>query len=84
LSCSGDWDVTQVAGEDVDPTGLIFTATDEDGDTSDVTDDVTWTPEKWGDTAGEQTATFTYEADDGGVVTCTKKATVTEGGGGGG
>ena len=77
MSCSGDWDVTQVAGADVDPTGLTFTATDEDGDTSEVTDDVTWSPEKWAAEAGEQTATFTYVADDGGVVTCTKKATVT-------
>lgn len=78
MSCSGDWDVTQVAGADVDPTGLVFKATKLDGTQVTVTDDVTWTPEKWGDTAGEQTATFTYVADDGGVVTCTKKATVTE------
>lgn len=78
MTCSGDWDVTQTAGETVDPTGLTFTATDLDGDTTDVTDDVTVSPEKWGDTAGEQTATFTYVAADGGVVTCTKKATVVE------
>ena len=79
MSCSGDWDVTQVAGEDVDPTGLVFKATKLDGTQITVTDDVTWTPEKWADEAGEQTATFTYEAADGGVVTTTKKATVTEG-----
>ena len=81
MSCSGSWDTTQVAGEDVDPSGLTFTATDLDGDTTDVTDDVTWSPEKWAATTGEQTATFTYVADDGGVVTCTKKATVVAGDG---
>lgn len=77
MTCTGSWDATQVAGATVDPTGLTFTATDEDGDTTDVTDDVTVSPEKWADEAGEQTATFTYVAEDGGVVTCTKAATVT-------
>lgn len=76
MSCSGDWDVTQVAGADVDPTGLTLTATYKDTTTKDVTDDVTVSPEKWAAEAGEQTATFTY-TEEGYTVTCTKTATVT-------
>ena len=77
MTCSGDWDVTQVAGADVDPTGLTFTATYQDTTTKDVTNDVTVSPEKWAAEAGEQTATFSY-TEGGYTVTCEKKATVTE------
>lgn len=76
MSCSGDWDVTQVAGADVDPTGLTLTATYKDTTTKDVTDDVTVIPDKWAAEAGEQTATFSY-TEEGYTVTCDKKATVT-------
>lgn len=75
MTCAGSWDAPQVAGEDVDLTGLTFTATDTGGNTKDVTGDVTVSPTKWGETPGSQTATFSYT--EGGVtVTTTKAATV--------
>lgn len=75
MTCTGSWDATQVAGEAVDPTGLTFTATYTDGNTADVTDKVTVSPETWDATPGSQTATFSYT--EGGVTkTDTKAATV--------
>lgn len=59
----------------MDLTGLTFTATDSGGSTKDVTSDVTVSPEKWGDTPGSQTATFSY-TEGGKTVTTTKAATV--------
>jgi len=77
LTCSGSWDATQVAGEDVDPSGLTFTVTYSDDTTDDVTDSVTVSPEQWASEAGTQTATFSY-TENGETVSCTKDATVTE------
>lgn len=77
MTCTGSWDATQVAGEDVDPTGLTFTVTYSNGTTADVTSSVTVSPEKWDDEAGTQTATFSY-TENGETVSCTKEATVTE------
>ena len=75
MTCTGSWDAEQVAGEDVDPTGLTFTATYVGGTTKDVTSDVTVSPEQWSATPGSQTATFSYT--EGGLTkTCTKAATV--------
>ena len=75
MTCTGSWDAEQVCGEDVDPTGLTFTATYVDSSTKDVTADVTVSPAKWGDTPGSQTATFSYT--EGGLTkTTTKAATV--------
>ena len=75
MTCTGSWDAPQVTGEDVDLTGLTLTVTYENGDTADVTDQVTVSPAQWGDTPGSQTATFSYT--EGGVTkTTTKSATV--------
>ena len=75
MTCTGSWDATQVAGEDVDPSGLTFTVTYEDSSTKDVTSSVTVSPEKWSATPGSQTATFSYS--EGGLTkTATKSATV--------
>lgn len=75
MTCTGSWDAEQVAGEDVDPTGLTFTATYVGGTTKDVTSDVTVSPEQWSATPGSQTATFSYT--EGGLTkTTTKAATV--------
>ena len=76
MTCTGSWDATQVAGEDVDPTGLTFKVTYWDGSKATVTSSVTVSPEKWADEAGTQTATFSY-TENGETVTCTKDATVT-------
>lgn len=75
MTCSGSWDATQVAGEEVDPTGLTFTATMQDESEIDVTDSVTVSPSTWGDTPGTQTATFSCSLG-GATKTCTKNATV--------
>lgn len=75
MTCTGSWDAEQVTGEDVNPSGLTFTATDSNGNTKEVTGFVTVSPAKWGDTPGSQTATFSYT--EGSVtVTTTKAATV--------
>ncbi len=75
LAVSGDWTNTQYTEQNVDPTGLAFKATYLSGKEKTVTADVTVSPTAWSDTAGEQTATFTYT--EGGVsVTATKVATV--------
>ena len=75
MICTGSWDAEQVTGEDVNPSGLTFTATDSNGNTKEVTSFVSVSPAKWGDTPGSQTATFSYT--EGGVtVTTTKAATV--------
>lgn len=59
--CEGSWESTQYTGEDVDPTGLTFTATYEDGTTEDVAHNkLEIEPEKWADTEGEQEAEFKY------------------------
>ena len=59
----------------MDPTGLTFTITYEDESEKDVTDEVTVSPETWGETPGSQTATFSYS--EGGLTkTTTKSATV--------
>lgn len=75
MTCTGSWDAEQVAGEDVDPSGLTFTVTYEDETTKDVTDEVTVSPAQWAATPGTQTATFSYT--EGGITkTTTKSATV--------
>ena len=75
MSCTGSWDATQVAGEEVDATGLTFKVTYWDGSKKTVTSDVTVSPETWANEAGTQTATFSY-TEFGETVTCTKNATV--------
>ena len=75
MTCTGSWDATQVAGEDIDPTGLTFTVTYDGGTTADVTALVTVSPEQWAAEAGTQTATFSY-TENGETITCTKDATV--------
>ena len=75
MSCTGSWDATQVAGEDVDATGLTFKVTYWDGSKKTVTSDVTVSPTTWANEAGTQTATFSY-TENGETVTCTKNATV--------
>ena len=59
----------------MNPSGLTFTVTDAGGNTRDVTDSVTVSPTKWGETPGSQTATFSY-TEGGQTVTTTKAATV--------
>lgn len=78
LAITGDWTNTQVVETAVDPTGLTIKATWTSGKVTDVTDDAEVSPETWGDTAGEQTATFTYTANEV-SVTATKTATVSAG-----
>lgn len=75
MTCTGDWDVTQVAGEAVDITGLTLTATYADGTTEDVTSKVTYSPTTWENSAGSQTVTFSYTSG-GATKTTTKSATV--------
>ena len=77
LAVSGDWTNEQKVSTTVDPTGLTFTATYLSGKTADVTADVTVSPASWGETAGEQTATFSYTEGDV-TVTVDKAATVAE------
>ena len=77
LAVSGDWTNEQKVSTAVDPTGLTFTATYLSGKTADVTDDVTVSPSTWGETAGEQTATFSYTEGDV-TVSVEKAATVAE------
>ena len=61
-------------GNAVDPTGLSFTVTKIDGTTASVSPQ-TLTPTTWGDTAGTQTCTFTYN-DGYDSVSCEVEATV--------
>ena len=75
LAVTGSWSHTQYTGAPIDKTGLTFKATYLGGQTKTVTSSVTVSPTNWGDTAGEQTATFSY-ADAGATVTVTKTATV--------
>lgn len=75
LAVSGDWTNAQVHETAVDPTGLIFGVTYASGDSKDVTADVTVSPETWGETIGEQTATFSY-TEAGITVSAEKEATV--------
>lgn len=75
LAVSGDWTNTQTHETAVDPTGLTFTATYLSGKEVDVTEDVTVSPETWGETVGEQTATFSYTEGEV-TVSVTKTATV--------
>ena len=74
LAVSGDWTNAQVHETAVDPTGLIFSAVYLSGDSEDVTADVTVSPETWGETVGEQTATFSYTE---GEVTVSVEKTAT-------
>ena len=75
LAVSGDWTNTQTHETAVDPTGLTFTATYLSGKEADVTAKVTVSPETWGETVGEQTATFSYTEGEV-TVTATKTANV--------
>lgn len=75
LAVSGDWTNTQTHETAVDPTGLTFTATYLSGKTADVTADVTVSPATWGETVGEQTATFSYTEGEV-TVSVDKTATV--------
>ncbi len=75
MTCTGSWDATQVAGEDVDITGLTLTATYADGTTEDVTDRVTFSPTTWSASAGSQSVTFSFTAG-GATKTTSKSATV--------
>lgn len=77
LAVSGDWTNEQKVSTTVDPTGLTFTATYLSGKTADVTANVTVSPASWGETAGEQTATFSYTEGEV-TVTVDKAATVAE------
>lgn len=52
-----------VTGEPVDITGLSFTATYDDGTTGSVVPS-SYTPTSFGDTAGTQTVTFSFEGTD--------------------
>ena len=76
LSITGSFTNTQYTGRPVDPTGLTFKATYSDGDVETV---VASAVSNWGNTAGEQTATFSY-TEDGITVTATKTATVVSAG----
>lgn len=74
LSSDGTWTNDQYVGNAVDPTGLTFTATYDNGDTASVSPQA-HTPTTWGDTAGTQTCTFSYT--EGGITkTCDVEATV--------
>lgn len=79
LAVGGDWENVQVVSTAVDPTGLVIMATLTNGDEVDVTDDATFTPATWGETEGEQTATFSYTAYEV-TVTATKTAAVVSAG----
>ena len=74
LSVSGDWTNTQYVSTTPDITGLIFTCTFSDGNSSTITD-VTVTPTTWSSTAGIQTATFSYTSGEV-TVTAIKDADV--------
>ena len=59
LSSSGSFTNDQYVGNAVDPTGLSFTATYDNGTTASVSPQAL-SPTTWGDTAGTQTCTFSY------------------------
>lgn len=76
LAITGSFTNTQYTGRPVDPTGLTFKATYSDGDVETVEASAV---SNWGETEGEQTATFSY-TEDGITVTATKTATVVSAG----
>ena len=73
LIIGGSWTNTQYTERPVDPTGLTFKVEYADGGIETVT--TTFTPSSWSETAGEQTATFSY-SEAGVTVSAEKKATV--------
>lgn len=78
LTITGDWSNYQYAGLAPDPDGLTFTVTYDDDSTA-VVSGLTVTPGTWGNTEGNQTATFSYsqEVSSGTVTkTATKDANV--------
>lgn len=73
MAITGSWANTQYTEQPVDPTGLTFKVTYSDNGVETVVP--TFSPETWGDTAGEQTATFSY-TEAGITVSAEKEATV--------
>lgn len=59
LTITGDWTNPQIKGEEVDPTGLVFTVKYNDNTTA-VVSNVSVSPSTW-ESDGEQEATFTYD-----------------------
>ena len=74
LSISGDWSNTQYVEQAVDYTGLVFTVTYSDGNSSVVTP-TSLNPSTWSSTVGVQSCTFSY-TEDGVTVSVSKSADV--------
>lgn len=79
LTIIGDWTNYQYAGEKPNQNGLTFTVTYDDGSTIEGLTNLPVTPEIWGNTVGEQIATFSYSQETSSgtaTVTTTKTANV--------
>lgn len=74
LSITGDWSNPQYVEQAVDYTGLVFTVTYSDGNSSVVTP-TSLSPSTWSSTVGTQSCTFSY-TENGVTVTATKSASV--------
>lgn len=76
LSVSGDWENIQIAGIAPDPTGLVFTATFNNGEERVIPhSDIGISPSAWANIEGVQTATFSYTYNED-TKTATKDADV--------